>query len=318
MCGLFCSIWVLFGVEMSKTNEKSSDYLDHSFFFKKVETFDEWSFPGQLHEQGHKIYEKTFESEIFKGDFPSIHLALGLNDPEDTKEVKSDSYQEKNDHSIKQDEEKLETLRSLKDFTLSKGEKDNQSRVVFPFKGGSVHLKEDNSFEAIHHIELKEASEGLPVFKCFEDFDQKSHSTPLKVAFLGDIVHEDKEDLLHKMISAMRLNEGDYVRGPIDKDNTEDSNFKKNILSELLVLKPQVVISLGAQATHFLLKSEHRLSRVHGKFHEVKIAATKESAAIEFQTSVVPIFHPDFLRINPNMKKTAWIDLQKVMQFLKL
>ena len=31
---------------------------------------------------------------------------------------------------------------------------------------------------------------------------------------------------------------------------------------------------------------------------------------------MVPIFHPDFLKINPKMKRTAWDDLQKVMRMI--
>ena len=47
-------------------------------------------------------------------------------------------------------------------------------------------------------------------------------------------------------------------------------------------------------------------SNIHGQFFEKQYGDTA--------FSLMPVFHPDFLVINPNMKRTAWADLQKVME----
>ena len=137
----------------------------------------------------------------------------------------------------------------------------------------------------------------------------------LKVLFVGDTYNGEDEDLLQKMIVAMKLNSSEYKRIKLDPDlelilDPEENanqpsetykNFTKLISSEA----PGIVISLGALTTNLLLGKREKMSTIHGKYFKIELN--------NFQLILMPLFHPDFLLINPNMKRTAWIDLQKVM-----
>ncbi len=74
--------------------------------------------------------------------------------------------------------------------------------------------------------------------------------------------------------------------------------------------KPEVIVTLGAKATHKILKGQERLAMVHGQFFVRKIENVGTM-------TIVPLFHPSIIESNQNMKKTAWSDMQKIMQHLK-
>jgi uracil-DNA glycosylase family 4 len=69
------------------------------------------------------------------------------------------------------------------------------------------------------------------------------------------------------------------------------------------------VVTLGAFASNLLLEGQERLSKIHGNFFP-------RSFSDNFHTQIVPLFHPNFLLINPSMKKSAWMDMQKIMDFV--
>ena len=145
---------------------------------------------------------------------------------------------------------------------------------------------------------------------------KKVYDNHLEVLFVGDKYQGVGEDLLAKMIGAMKFSEQEYQRFLFDEglENVEDLAFNlenpnlatKNLRAIILKHKPKIVVSLGATTTNILLGRREKLSAIHGQFLDVLVE--------DFEFSMVPIFHPDFLIINPNMKRTAWIDLQKVME----
>jgi uracil-DNA glycosylase len=142
---------------------------------------------------------------------------------------------------------------------------------------------------------------------------QENH---LEVLFVGDKYDGVGEDLLAKMIGAMKLTSQEFSRFLFEEglENVNDLAFNlenpneatQNLRAKILKYKPKIVVSLGATTTNILLGRREKLSAIHGQFIDVVIE--------DFEFSMVPIFHPDFLIINPNMKRTAWIDLQKVME----
>lgn len=154
---------------------------------------------------------------------------------------------------------------------------------------------------------------------------ERVHSPPeailnplCEVLFLGDSFNGQGDDLLGKMISAMKLSGDEFYRYPMDEElddvadlakNLEDpSPATKKLLNIILEKRPKMVVSLGATVTNILLGKREKLSTIHGQFFE-----KREGPCVY---SLMPIFHPDFLIINPNMKRTAWIDLQKVMEHI--
>lgn len=141
------------------------------------------------------------------------------------------------------------------------------------------------------------------------------------VLFVGDTYKEGVgEDLLGKMIQAMKLRPGEFNRFSFNEKLDDVSDLTKNLIEpsletvELLEIikkyRPEVVVSLGATVTNILLGKREKLSGIHGQFFDKNLKINNES----YTYALTPIFHPEFLLINPNMKRTAWIDLQKVME----
>ena len=116
------------------------------------------------------------------------------------------------------------------------------------------------------------------------------------------------------MIQAMKLEEGSWSRFFLEKNLEEnDLEIQENSLYlQLLSSEIEIIVSLGAFATNMLMGKRERLSKIHGQLQKL----TLEMSDQHKELSVFPVFHPDLLQINPNMKRSAWIDLQKVMEFL--
>jgi len=141
-----------------------------------------------------------------------------------------------------------------------------------------------------------------------------------EVLFVGDTYknnpNSEGEDLLGKMISAMKLTGKEFKRFSLDPNLEEVSDLVGNqqspneatlsLLNCISECRPRVVVALGAIVTNILLGRREKLSTIHGQFFEIK--------ANDWNYSLLPVFHPDYLIINPNMKRTAWSDLQKVME----
>ncbi len=126
------------------------------------------------------------------------------------------------------------------------------------------------------------------------------------------------EELLTKMLGAMKLRPDQIARTlalsaeGADQAALEDAQMR--LYAEIRKHSPEVVVSLGALATNLLLGRQERLSQVHGQILPREVLA--EDGPLNF--ALVPLFHPEFLLINPNMKRTAWIDMQKIMVHLGL
>jgi len=139
-----------------------------------------------------------------------------------------------------------------------------------------------------------------------------------------------ERELLEKMAGAMGLQRGfaisrslKFVSGKksvdlfevIEGDKVENyEEWLTSFLKEIEIFKPQFIIPLGAIPTNLLLRNKERLSQVHGKFFP---KGFKLPSGLTHNVLICPIFHPEFLLINPNMKRTAWMDLQKVMGHLQ-
>jgi uracil-DNA glycosylase family 4 len=141
------------------------------------------------------------------------------------------------------------------------------------------------------------------------------------VLFVGDtFVDGSGEDLLGKMIQAMKLKGVEVNRVSFNEALDNVNDLAENLinptvetielLNQIKKFKPNIVVSLGATVTNILLGKREKLSSIHGQFFEKSL----ELIAENYSYHLMPIFHPDFLLINPNMKRTAWIDLQKVME----
>lgn len=115
-----------------------------------------------------------------------------------------------------------------------------------------------------------------------------------------DLDGEESRTLLKKMILAMKLHPKEFS---VLEDLGQDT------WGQISRHCPSVVASFGAKATSFLLGEQERISKVHGNFFPRQMAN-------DVYTQIVPLFHPNFLLINPSMKKSVWMDMQKIMDFV--
>jgi hypothetical protein len=120
------------------------------------------------------------------------------------------------------------------------------------------------------------------------------------------LLEESTAILLARMIDAMKLAQSDFFISAVEIDGATE----QVLLDEINLIKPQIVVTFGAVATQSLLMINERLHHIHGKFFNRTLISNEQ----RFDFQVVPLFHPDFLRINPKMKATAWQDMQLIMK----
>lgn len=198
--------------------------------------------------------------------------------------------------------EKEQILKSMEKFVVEQGPNHQ-------FEGGqAVALASANQyFLEFKNPAPKSISEIGDIPMCMNQNPNK------KVAFVGEQPKDwdtDRPgtDILSKMIKAMGLGLDDVALFFIPKE--DEQNSQELLHRELVLLDIKWVISLGARAASMLVGKRERLNQIHGKLLEVEA----NHAGQKFQFEVLPIFHPDYLQINPSMKKTAWEDLQVIMK----
>jgi uracil-DNA glycosylase family 4 len=74
---------------------------------------------------------------------------------------------------------------------------------------------------------------------------------------------------------------------------------------EIAVVRPKVIVVLGATAAQNLLETKVPIGKLRGHFHDYR------------GTKVMPTFHPAYLLRDPNKKRDVWEDMKKVRDYLK-
>ena len=120
--------------------------------------------------------------------------------------------------------------------------------------------------------------------------------------------------LLTKMIAAMGLDrEQVYIcnivkcRPPRNRapEPDEGAACLPYLRQQVALVKPRVIVLLGATAARTLLRPDFRITREHGLWEERK--------GVWF----MPTYHPAALLRDESKKRDAWHDLQLVMQKMK-
>lgn len=151
----------------------------------------------------------------------------------------------------------------------------------------------------------------------------KNKDREIKIYFLTDFLSYQKElqaphqffsmkaqDLFLKMMTAMNLTSNQYQLGGINSCAPDCQKCQKNWQEEVVESAPQFLVTLGPSSTFLVL--EETLSQVRGKVFNKTI----KSSSGELLTKVISLLHPEFLLINPSMKRTAWLDMQLIMKSL--
>lgn len=234
--------------------------------------------------------------------------------------------------SLKKDvySEKVQVIESLERFAQEKIQEQNSSIIKIP--GGEVHLKVEElwsgvtsflSFESLkselkldekftHIVLSKKDQNKVKVLFVSEKFRSiEEVSSEMRGGFIDELLTGfslKTAEFFERMILAMKLDSSEVIIFPIE--GADETDYSDNVMAIAAFYQPEVIITLGAKATSKILKSNDRLSLVHGQFFTRKIG---EQISIQ----IVPLFHPSIIENNQNMKKTAWTDMQKIMKHLK-
>jgi DNA polymerase len=112
------------------------------------------------------------------------------------------------------------------------------------------------------------------------------------------------------MINAMQFSREEVFIGNIVKcrppgnrnpEPEEAAQCLPYLNKQIELIKPKVLVLLGAVPLLHLL-NQKGITRLHGQWFEYKGIKT------------LPTLHPAYLLRNPDAKKDAWSDLQKVMK----
>lgn len=225
--------------------------------------------------------------------------------------------------------EKRQVIESLERFVEEKSQELNTS--LLKIEGGELNLRSGPGFDDVVPAEnvfdlrtrLTLESNVLDILLSEKDPSQvkvifvterfrpwKEAASELKSGFINELIVGfplKTAELFEKMIMAMKLSPSEVLLYPVEGD---DEDYSHQVMELTAHYKPEVIITLGAKATNKILKSNDRLSLIHGQFFNREIKNVG-------QFQVVPLFHPSIIETNQNMKKTAWADMQKIMKILK-
>ena len=116
--------------------------------------------------------------------------------------------------------------------------------------------------------------------------------------------------LLNNMIAAMGLKREEVYIANIVKcrppgnrtpEFIEATTCSQFLVQQIDVVRPEVIVALGATAATYLLGVKQSLASLRGQWHSVRGA------------KVAVTYHPAFLLRDPRQKVEAWKDLQRVM-----
>ena len=121
--------------------------------------------------------------------------------------------------------------------------------------------------------------------------------------------------LLNNMISAMGLKREEVYIANVVKcrppgnrtpEPEEANTCTPFLFRQIDVVRPQVLVALGATAATYLLGARQPLAGLRGRVHAFR------------GMSLIVTYHPAFLLRDPRQKKEAWADLQIAMKELGL
>jgi uracil-DNA glycosylase family 4 len=141
-----------------------------------------------------------------------------------------------------------------------------------------------------------------------------------RIVFVGEAPGADEDasgipfigragKMLVKMVQAIGFERSEvYIcntlkcRPPGNRDPlpTEKSACEHFLIEQLQILRPQILVALGAHAAQYLCRSELTIGNLRGRwydYHGVALRAT---------------YHPAFLLRSPSYKAKAWDDFQEI------
>lgn len=150
-------------------------------------------------------------------------------------------------------------------------------------------------------------------------------SNKAKVMFIGEAPGEDEDiqgrpfvgragRLLDQLIERIDLRREDvYIcnilkcRPPNNRDpeESEITSCKNYLFSQISLIKPRIICTLGRHAYNTLMNADERITKVRGSLKDYQ------------GMTLLPTYHPSFLLRNQEKIKEAWEDMERLKELLK-
>ena len=133
--------------------------------------------------------------------------------------------------------------------------------------------------------------------------------------------------LLNNMIKAMGLRREDVYIANVVKcrppgnrtpERDECETCSPFLMRQIAVIKPKVIVALGAVSAKNLLAINAPMSELRGRFYDFMPSGVRSSDSSWQGSKLAVTYHPAFLLRDPRQKGEAWKDLQMVMAYLGL
>ena len=131
--------------------------------------------------------------------------------------------------------------------------------------------------------------------------------------------------LLNNMIKAMGLQRRQVYIANVVKcrppgnrtpEREECETCSPFLMRQIAVIKPKVVVALGAVAAKTLLAMSSSMAQLRGRFYDFKPSGVRSNDPNWQGCKLAVTYHPAFLLRDPRQKGEAWKDLQMVMREL--
>jgi uracil-DNA glycosylase family 4 len=247
------------------------------------------------------------------------------------------------------EQEESVSERTFSEHTLEPGEE------MSPRKSAAVAMPEENIFEVIALKPEQSVSDPVKALKIIrEDLGDCTRCVLHKqgrkqivfgvgdpkadLMFVGEGPGADEDtqgepfvgragQLLNNMIKAMGISrEQVYIanivkcRPPGNRtpEREECETCSPFLMRQIAVVKPKVIVALGAVAAKTLLAMNASMMQLRGRFYEFKPAGVRSNDPNWDGCKLAVTYHPAFLLRDPRQKGEAWKDLQMVMKELGL
>jgi uracil-DNA glycosylase len=131
--------------------------------------------------------------------------------------------------------------------------------------------------------------------------------------------------LLNNMIKAMGLRREDVYIANVVKcrppgnrtpERDECDTCSPFLMRQIAVIKPKVIVALGATAAKNLLAMNSSMAELRGRFYDFMPTGVRSNDPSWQGARLAVTYHPAFLLRDPRQKAETWKDLQMVMKYL--
>ena len=130
----------------------------------------------------------------------------------------------------------------------------------------------------------------------------------------------DSGEMLSGMLQGINLSrQNDYYitnvifwRPPGNRRPTDEelSICRPFVQRHIQLFNPKLIILVGATAMNAMIDAKETISNIRGKFLKIK------PDYLDHEVIFLTIFHPSFLMRQPQKKKIAWLDMQKINELI--